>query len=77
MPRNLDRRVEALVPVTSEPLRERLAEILSIDLTDDTLSWELDADGAWHRVAGGRGVNTQRRLQDLAVQRARAVESRA
>jgi polyphosphate kinase len=77
MPRNLDRRVEALVPVTSEPLRERLAEVLSIDLADDTLAWELDADGAWHRVAGGRGINAHRRLQDLAVQRARAVESRA
>jgi polyphosphate kinase len=77
MPRNLDRRVEALVPVTSEPLRERLAEVLSIDLADDTLAWELDADGAWHRVAGGRGVNTHRRLQDLAVQWARAAESRA
>jgi polyphosphate kinase len=77
MPRNLDRRVEALVPVTSGPLRERLAEILSIDLADDTLAWELDADGAWHRVAGGRGVNTHHRLQDLAVQHARAVETRA
>jgi len=77
MPRNLDRRVEALVPVTSGPLRERLDEVLSIDLADDALSWELAADREWHRVTGGRSINAQRRLQDLAVQRSRAVESRA
>src|SRR5262249_53393360 len=50
MPRNLDRRVEALVPVTAPAMRERLDEILTIDLADDTLAWELDPDGSWRRV---------------------------
>jgi polyphosphate kinase len=77
MPRNLDRRVEALVPVTAGPLRDRLDEILSIDLADDTQAWELANDGTWRRVSGTRGVNAHRRLQDLAVQRARAAETRA
>ena len=70
MPRNLDRRVEALVPVTVERLRERLDEILAINLADDALAWELDADGTWHRVPAAEGVNTHRRLQKLAVERA-------
>jgi polyphosphate kinase len=77
MPRNLDRRVEALVPVDAGPLRDRLDEILSIELGDDALAWELDGGGRWRRVAETRGLNAQRQLQDLAVQRARAGESRA
>ncbi len=77
MPRNLDRRVEALVPVTAPAMRDRLDEILTIDLADDTLAWELGRDGAWQRVPRGAGVNTHRQLQELAIQRARAVEPRA
>jgi polyphosphate kinase len=77
MPRNLDRRVEASVPVDSAPLRDRLDEILSIDLADDALAWELEGTGRWRRVPETRGVNAQRQLQDLAIQRARAGESRA
>ena len=50
MPRNLDRRVEALVPVRAPALRRRLDEILEIELADDRQVWELDGDGIWHRV---------------------------
>ena len=45
MPRNLDRRVEALVPVDEPELQARLDEILEVNLADDTLAWELHADG--------------------------------
>ena len=72
MPRNLDRRVEALAPVTDPRLRARLDEILDINLADDTLAWELAADGSWHRVPTVHGNNTHRQLQELAVQRAQA-----
>ena len=43
MPRNLDRRVEALVPVDEPDLQARLDEILEVNLADDTLAWSLDA----------------------------------
>ena len=76
MPRNLDRRVEALVPVEAAALRERLDEILAVNLADDELAWELDADGRWHRVPTTAGVNTHRELQELAIQRARSSEAR-
>jgi polyphosphate kinase len=77
MPRNLDRRVEALVPVSAPAMRDRLDEILTINLADDTLAWELDPDSTWRRVPRTTGVNTHRQLQELATQRARAVEPRA
>jgi polyphosphate kinase len=70
MPRNLDRRVEAVVPVDDPELRARLREILEVDLSDDTLAWELD-DAHWAKVPARVGINAQRRFQDLALQRAR------
>ncbi len=72
MPRNLDRRVEAVVPVTDPKLRERLAQILEISLADDVLAWELCPDGAWQRVPTVRGLNSHKRFQELALERARS-----
>ena len=70
MPRNLDRRVECVAPVTDPVLTPRLEEILSVSLTDDVLAWELGPDG-WHKVPTRVGVNAQERLQALAEERAR------
>ena len=63
MPRNLDRRVEALTPVRAPELKERLQAVLDILLADDVLSWNLGADGRWTRVPPGGDVETHRRLQ--------------
>jgi polyphosphate kinase len=72
MPRNLDRRVEALAPVDDPALRRRLDEILRIGLADDELAWELRSDGSWSRVPSAGGVNAHRAFQGLAVERAAA-----
>ncbi len=74
MPRNLDRRVEALAPVSDPVLQERLQEVLDVNLADDTLAWELGPDGAWRHVDRGGTVDAHRRLQDLALVRARRHE---
>ena len=70
MPRNLDPRVEALVPVTDPRLRARLAEMMRLDLSDDTLAWDLRADGTWEKIPTVAGVSTHRALQELATARA-------
>jgi polyphosphate kinase len=70
MPRNLDRRVEAVAPVAATPLKARLDEILAIELADDTLAWTLDGAGRWKKVTGDAGIDTHRRLQELAGARA-------
>ncbi|MEJ7845717.1 MAG: polyphosphate kinase 1 [Acidimicrobiales bacterium] len=72
MPRNLDGRVEALVPVLDTALQHRVQEVLDVNLADDTLAWELGPDAAWRRVspdADGDAVDTHLRLQALAVAR--------
>ncbi len=48
MPRNLDRRVEALVRLEDPAHRARVGEILAV-ATDDGRAWELDTTGTWTR----------------------------
>ena len=71
MPRNLDTRVELLVPVRSEPLRRDLEDTIERCLADDTLAWELRPDEVWERRTGGtRSVH--RELMERALERASA-----
>ena len=69
MPRNLDRRVEALVPIDDPALQARLVEVLNVDLADDMLAWSLESDSTWHHHRGPDGVETHSRLQQLALER--------
>src|SRR5947207_797315 len=72
MPRNLDRRVEVVVPVTDSLLSARLQSILDVCLADDVLAWELSSDGSWSKVPTVAGLNSHRRFQELALDRARS-----
>ena len=71
MRRNLERRIEALVPVEASDLQDRLQEILDLALADDVLAWELHADGSWTKVPTNDGIASQAVLQERAVERAR------
>ena len=70
MPRNLDRRVEAVVPVSDSKLRLRLQQILDVSLADDVLAWELGPDGCWRKVPTVRGLNSHTRFKELAIESA-------
>jgi polyphosphate kinase len=72
MQRNLDGRVEALVPVTDLRLKERLEEIIEVEMADDLLAWQGEPDGSWTKIARIDAVDTHDRLQELAVARAQA-----
>jgi len=63
MPRNLDRRVEAVVPVADPDLMKDIERFLELELADDTLASELAGDGTWRKAAAGQGVNTQEHMQ--------------
>jgi polyphosphate kinase len=63
MPRNLDRRVEAVVPVVDPDLKKEIVQFLELELSDDTLAWELSGDGTWSKVAASKGLNTQELMQ--------------
>ncbi|HVM13490.1 MAG TPA: polyphosphate kinase 1 [Egibacteraceae bacterium] len=74
MPRNLDRRVEALAPVRDADLRSELVEILDVMLADTSQAWDLQSDGSWRRAQPARGgaFDAQAHLAEQAMQSAAA-----
>jgi polyphosphate kinase len=68
MPRNLDRRVEAVVPVADPDLASELDRFLDLELADDTLAWELMEDGTWRRPPAHKGrVNSQELMEHVTL----------
>ena len=49
MPRNLDHRVEVMVPVEDSRLRADVSSIFDIMLADTRYAWDLRPDGTWRR----------------------------
>jgi polyphosphate kinase len=49
MPRNLDRRIETMVPVNHPKHRAWLDQVIEFAMADDIVRYELDGDGEWHR----------------------------
>jgi polyphosphate kinase len=72
MPRNLSGRVEAIVPVGDPFLQARLEEILAVELEDDSLAWELGANGSWRKVPTVKEINTHDVMMERAAARGRA-----
>jgi polyphosphate kinase len=71
MPRNLDNRVELLVPVEDQTLVAEIVDTLDRCFADDTFAWQLDADGEWHRRTG-RDRSAHYELMERARERAAA-----
>ncbi|ASC69355.1 Polyphosphate kinase [Halomicronema hongdechloris C2206] len=72
MPRNLDRRVEAVVPVEDPQLRQELMTILEVSLADNRQAWDLQADGSYRqRHPGDEAVRSSQAIfMDMALQSA-------
>lgn len=77
MPRNLDRRVELLVPVHDPNIKRRLISMLDVYLSDNVKAAELQQDGTWGRQETPPGtprIRSQRVLYQRAVAAVRQAE---
>ncbi|HIK39529.1 MAG TPA: polyphosphate kinase 1 [Thermoleptolyngbya sp. M55_K2018_002] len=71
MPRNLDRRVEAVTPVDDRAIAKDLQEILGILLADNRQAWELQPDGSYrqrHPASPDAVQSAQQILMEMARQ---------
>ena len=78
MPRNLDSRVELVVPVDDPDARAQLLDTLDRCLADTENAWDLAADGGWtHRrvPAGGQPRDVQVELMRAHLARAQLAEA--
>jgi polyphosphate kinase len=78
MPRNLDARVELVVPVLEVDAREQVIDSLERCLADTENAWDLQADGSWvHRRVkpGDERHDVQAELMRVHLARAEHVEA--
>jgi polyphosphate kinase len=71
MTRNLDRRVEALVPLEDPEIIKDLQEILAVMLADNRQAWDLQPDGHYiqrHPADGTKEQCSQKILMEMALQ---------
>ena len=78
MPRNLNERIELLVPVEYGPHKERIKEILRLNYEDNVNGHSMDQNGEYTYLADNRtgpAVNAQETFQQLAEQAASGPEN--
>ena len=68
MPRNLDHRIEVVVPIEDVYVRNELESIFKALLADNAQAWKLHADGSWRRSAPKKGER-RRVAQTLFMRR--------
>ena len=71
MERNLDRRVEALVPIQAPGLKDRLLNMLELTFADETNTWLLGPDRRWRRLQSTGDLGVQQSLKMAALEEAR------
>jgi polyphosphate kinase len=77
MPRNLDSRIEVLVPVEDARLRAEIDAILDALLADTRSSWDLDSEGTWHRTKSGPGEPARSAQEKLMAKAAKRTTKRS
>ncbi|MDX1585777.1 MAG: polyphosphate kinase 1 [Balneolaceae bacterium] len=68
--RNLDERVEAIVPITLPGLQKRIISILKKALKDNRLAWDMHSDGSYTQRRPKKGQK-ERNFQNMMMKNAR------
>ncbi|HEY1762608.1 MAG TPA: polyphosphate kinase 1 [Acidimicrobiales bacterium] len=73
MERNLDRRVEVVVPIKEPALQAELLEAFEITWRDDLFTWVLGTDRRWRRLQPVNDFSAQAEFKRRALDRARSL----
>jgi polyphosphate kinase len=79
MPRNLDRRIELMVPIESSKLSERIEQILKLQLADNTHRYILTKGYEYERVRPKEGeepINSQELLEQYVIKASKAATTK-
>ena len=68
MPRNLDRRVEAITPIDDPALIDELKTLLDIFGSDNRQAWDMQSDGSYVQRRPGED-EPERRAHDILMTR--------
>ena len=77
MERNLDRRVEVLVPIETPSLQNDVLEAFDVTWRDDCFTWVLGTDRRWRRLQSVNDFSAQSELKRRATQRSRSLSLRS
>jgi polyphosphate kinase len=75
MPRNLDYRIEAVVPIEDPRAQQELTRALDTMVSSNVHAWELKPDGEWQRIRAKKGERA-RETQTLLMRSVRARQPR-
>ncbi len=66
MPRNLIRRIEILTPIVEPMLKQKIKQIIALQLQDNQLSWRLKSSGEYKQIKQGehKAVNNHKILEE-------------
>ena len=77
MPRNLDQRVELLIPVEDPPSRKRLMDILNLHMKDTVKGWTLTSSGRYLPPPDAKGKKQRGSQENLYRAAEKAVKDAA
>jgi len=75
MERNLDRRVEVVVPVLDEVVRLEVEDFFDVTWRDDTHTWVLGTDRRWRRLQSVNNFSAQEEFKRRELQKSRTLSN--
>ena len=75
MPRNLDHRIEVVVPILDARVQQELNAVFDVLLADDSSAWVLGPQGTWERLRPAKHGKT--RASQVALMRRARTRARA
>jgi polyphosphate kinase len=75
MPRNLDKRVEIIIPVEDEEIKEKVRHVLDVYIADNEKAYYMQPNGTYKKLntKGQKLVNSQMQFCQEAIEAAKKI----